>query len=74
MYLTEEQVLAFLTAIQAPTFLVRGESGYLLKREFMAKRYRQVANLTVQALSGGHHLHLENPEPVACALNGFFET
>ncbi|MEE4378608.1 MAG: alpha/beta fold hydrolase, partial [Candidatus Competibacteraceae bacterium] len=27
MYLTEEQVLAFLTAIQAPTFLVRGESG-----------------------------------------------
>ncbi|NJN48271.1 MAG: alpha/beta hydrolase [Candidatus Competibacteraceae bacterium] len=74
IYLTEEQVLAFLGAIQAPTFLVRGESGYLLKREFMAKRYHQVANLTVKALPGGHHLHLENPEPVAHALNGFFET
>jgi len=74
IYLTEEQVLAFLTGIQAPTFLVRGESGYLLKREFMAKRYRQVADLTVKVLTGGHHLHLENPEPVASVLNDFFKT
>jgi pimeloyl-ACP methyl ester carboxylesterase len=72
VYLTEEQVLAFLAAIRAPTLLLRGEAGYLVKRAFMAKRFRQVPQLQIKVLPGGHHLHLEEPAPVANALAGFF--
>lgn len=71
IYLTEEQVLAFLGHIQAPTLLIRAESGYLARRDYMARRYEQVPKLEVEILPGGHHLHLEDPEPVARILTGF---
>ncbi len=72
LYLTEEQVLAFLTRITAPTVLIGGESGLLVSRPLMRQRYAQVSRLEVKFLPGGHHLHLEDPEPVARILNDFF--
>lgn len=73
LYLMEEQVLAYLAAIKAPTLLIRGEQGYLRQRKFMEKRHAQVAQLRIQDLPGGHHLHLEQPEPVAQVLAKFFD-
>lgn len=71
LYLTEEQIGAFLRAIQAPTLLIQGTTGYVVKRRHLAHRTTQVARLTVRMLAGGHHLHLDDPEPVAAALQEF---
>lgn len=72
LYLTEEQVLAYLARIRAPALLIRGESGYLARREYMAKRYICVPQLEVKELAGSHHLHLEQPVPVSQPLTRFF--
>lgn len=72
LYLTEEQVLAYLARIKAPCLVICGEAGYLRRRAHMAERYARVRKLEVQMMPGGHHLHLENPEPVAQVLSGFF--
>lgn len=72
IYLTEEQVLAFMNQIKAPTQLILGESGYLVKRELMAERYARIAQLEITVLSGGHHLHLEDPAATARVLASFF--
>jgi pimeloyl-ACP methyl ester carboxylesterase len=72
VYLCEEQVLAFLAAIQAPTLLIQAESGYLVKRKTTAKRQQQVRHLKCKVLAGNHHLHLEDPAPTAAALREFF--
>ncbi len=74
LYLTEEQVLAFLAHIEAPTLLICGESGYLVKREFMAERYKRVPQLELKMLPGGHHLHMETPESTAHVLAQFFRS
>lgn len=73
LYLTEEQVLAFLDHIRSPGLLIRAESGYLARRDYMTERYAQVPRLEVRDLSGGHHLHLEDAEPVARVLAGFLQ-
>lgn len=70
-YLTEEQVRALLTAIRAPTLLVRARDGFLRKRLSQAGRLSTVPVLDVVELPGGHHLHLEDPEPVAEVLRGW---
>ncbi|MDX1653872.1 MAG: alpha/beta hydrolase [Candidatus Competibacteraceae bacterium] len=71
LYLVEEQVLAFLNRILAPTLLINAEDGYLAQREHMIRRYRQVENLHIRWLPGGHHLHLEDPQPCARLLGPF---
>ena len=71
-YLTEEQVLAFLSAIRAPTLLIQAESGYWVHREILARRLQQLPQLCLKMLLGGHHLHLDDPEPVAAVIADFF--
>lgn len=73
LYLTEEQVLAFLGQIRSPSLLIHAESGYLARRDYMARRYEQVPKLEVKILPGGHHLHLEDPELVARILTEFLK-
>lgn len=69
---TEEQYLSFLAAIAAPTLLVFADppTPYLhgrdAERRIEALRPRQLLRLP-----GNHHLHLENPAPVAAAVAAF---
>jgi pimeloyl-ACP methyl ester carboxylesterase len=69
---TEEQILAMLRGITAPTFLVlaQPEAPYL-PRETMQRRIDQVANIDVRRVAGGHHLHLENPKPIVDLIDAF---
>ncbi len=70
--LTERQALAFLAAIRAPTLLVRASDGLLPSEDAgLGRRIEQIADLEVADLAGNHHLHLEDPEPVAKRLNAF---
>jgi len=72
-YYSEAQVLAFLAAIRAPTLLIRASQGYLVQREIMPARYRQVPGLELHDLPGGHHLHLEDPAPSGALLRAFLQ-
>jgi pimeloyl-ACP methyl ester carboxylesterase len=69
---TEEQVLAVLREIRAPTGLIlaQPEQPYM-PRAAMDNRIVQVAGIEVTRLAGTHHLHMENAQPVADALLNF---
>lgn len=72
LYLSEEQILAYMERVQAPALLICGADGYLVKRDYMQERYARIADLTVKIVPGGHHPHLEDPEPCAGLLARFF--
>lgn len=69
---TEEQVQVALRGIGARTLLVlaQPEQPYL-QREMIERRIAQVSDIQVHRLAGSHHLHLEDPQPVAAALLEF---
>jgi|SRR5579884_94538 pimeloyl-ACP methyl ester carboxylesterase len=69
---TEEQILSVLRGIAAPTLLVLAEPpAPFLAAELMDRRIAQVARIAVRRLPGSHHLHLEDPLPVATAIREF---
>ena len=72
LYLSEPQILAYMEQIVAPALLICGADGYLVKRAYMQERYARIVDLTVKILPGGHHPHLEDPEPCAHLLAPFF--
>lgn len=72
LYLTEPQILAYMERIDVPALLICGADGYLVKRAYMQERYARIADLSVHILPGGHHPHLEDPEPCARLLRPFF--
>ena len=69
---SEDQILAILRGIRAPTLLLlaQPEAPYL-SRETMEHRIAQVADIRALRLPGSHHLHLEDPQPVAAAIRDF---
>lgn len=71
--LTEEQVLAYLTAIEAPTLLIAAADGYLPSESAtLARRLTALSDARVHRLPGHHHLHLDDPAPTANLLDAFF--
>jgi pimeloyl-ACP methyl ester carboxylesterase len=70
-HFTNELMLAYLRAIQAPTLLITGDNGILHKRSYFTSRCNAITRLQIVNLPGGHHLHLENPAPVANTIAEF---
>jgi pimeloyl-ACP methyl ester carboxylesterase len=72
--LTEEQLAAVLPAIVAPTLLVLAQPhAPYLQPAVMKARVALVPDIDVVHLAGTHHLHLEDPAPVAAVLNRFLQ-
>jgi pimeloyl-ACP methyl ester carboxylesterase len=68
---TEEQVVAFLRAIDCPVLAVRASRGWPFPPDVIAARSAVVPDLRVVAVEGGHHVHLTHPERVAGPLGEF---
>jgi pimeloyl-ACP methyl ester carboxylesterase len=70
---TEEQIVAMLSAIRAPTLMILAEpaTSYLPDAR-MAARAAVVTGIEVVRLPGGHHLHLEDAAGVANAIENFW--
>jgi pimeloyl-ACP methyl ester carboxylesterase len=68
---TEEQVLAFLAAIDCPVLAVRARSGWPFPPDEMERRLAAIPDLTRVEVEGGHHVHLTHPERVAPAALEF---
>ena len=73
LYMTEQQVLAFLRSITAPTLLVRSSNG-LINRFKPNQRIASIPGISVVELPGGHHLHMDNPFPVVKEIQNFHMT
>jgi len=68
---TEDQVLAFLAAIDCPVLAVRASDGWPVPEEPMARRMAAIGNLTRVEVEGGHHVHLTHPDRVAPVIIEF---
>ena len=69
---SEDQVLAILAGVRAPTLFVLAEPMAMpIPEAAMLARAAQIPNLELVRLRGNHHLHLEEAEPVAQALLDF---
>ena len=69
---TEDQVLAILAGVRAPTLFVLAEPMAMpIAEATMLARAAQIPNLTLVRLPGNHHLHLEDAQPVANAIVQF---
>jgi len=73
---TEPQVLALLHGIEARTLLIVAPDSLVkpVSEEAMIARIAAVAKVELRELTGGHHLHLENPEPVGRAIVAFLHS
>ncbi|MEZ4382129.1 MAG: alpha/beta hydrolase [Nannocystaceae bacterium] len=69
--LSETQICAFLGAITCPARLVVADRGWSVDPELAAARQACVRDLEIVRLSGGHHVHLEDPDAVAAAFAPF---
>ncbi len=70
---TEEQVLAFLAAIDCPVLAIRAASGWPVPEEQMNTRLNAIPDVTRVEVEGGHHVHLTHPERVAPEVRGFLD-
>jgi pimeloyl-ACP methyl ester carboxylesterase len=70
----EVQILNVLSGIRAVTLLLlaQPEQPYL-QREMIDRRIALVADIEVRRLAGTHHLHLEDPQPVAAEILAFVQ-
>jgi pimeloyl-ACP methyl ester carboxylesterase len=69
--MTESQAEAFMGNIQCPMLVITGDHGYESMRTILQNRLDWVENLTVAECEGYHHLHMDNPQPVAEKIVGF---
>jgi pimeloyl-ACP methyl ester carboxylesterase len=70
--LTEAQILAYLAGIRCPSLLLRADPAPpYFTDELMQRRRAAVPQLEDLRIKGSHHLHLEDPAPVAAAISAF---
>ncbi|MDZ4348400.1 MAG: alpha/beta hydrolase [Xanthomonadaceae bacterium] len=68
----EATVRAWLAGIECPTLLIAAaQSQPYFTPELRDARLASVPDIAVTVLPGGHHLHMETPEPVAAQLQAF---
>ena len=71
---TEDQVLAILSGVQAPTLFVLAEPMAMqIPESLMLARAAQMPNATLVRLPGNHHLHLEDAQAVAKVIADFLD-
>lgn len=71
LYMTQQQVLSFFHQISAPSLLIRPDKGWPFDPELIDERIKAMKTLQVLDVSGGHHIHLENPERIAQTIQQF---
>ncbi len=72
LMLSEEHVLAILGRVQCPALLVCATKGMGKMLDALKSRKDAFRQLQVAHVDGGHHVHLDDPEPVAEVVREFF--
>jgi pimeloyl-ACP methyl ester carboxylesterase len=69
--ITESQAEAFMRNIICPMLVIMGDQGFESMKKALSQRVTWVANLQVAECNGHHHLHMDDPIPVAKHINDF---
>ncbi len=72
--MSDEEVIAILKNISAPTLFVRPLEGYPYPEELMQRRLHALKNLQYTCTPGGHHAHCDRPKENATILSNFYAT
>lgn len=73
MMLTDEQLQAILRHFKTDCLLIFAKQGILHEYQGFSFQRERFPNVRLVELEGGHHVHLDHPEPVAKVLAEFFE-
>lgn len=68
---SEDQCLAYLKAVEQPTLFLKAEESILRMRETLERREQAINDLTIVNCPGAHHMHMDQPVPVAKAIRHF---
>lgn len=71
LYLDEAQARAILMTIKCPVQMIMASDGLIAARANTVGRIEAMTTLTVEKMTGGHHLHMDDPEPVAAVVVPF---
>ncbi len=73
MRLTESQVLAILSNIEANCLVIEADNGLLQQQnsEHFDLRKQKIKSLQIITLAGGHHIHLEKSTEIAKLIQDF---
>jgi pimeloyl-ACP methyl ester carboxylesterase len=71
LYMSEDQVNAFLDHITAPVLLIVGESGFMGGRDYLKSRCERIKKLKIITVAGGHYPHMDKAGAVAELISEF---
>jgi pimeloyl-ACP methyl ester carboxylesterase len=71
LYMSEDQINAFLDQITAPVLLIVGESGFIGVRDYLKGRCERIKKLKISSVPGGHYPHMDNTGAVADLISEF---
>jgi len=71
IYLSEAQIQDILGEVYAPTLIVRAHDGLLTNTDLVSARCRCLVKASLIDLPGHHHVHLDDPQPVAFNITEF---
>ena len=69
--LTEAQVIPFLSSVTCPVQLFAAEGGFGSQFEGAKARLAALKDLRLERVPGGHHVHMDDPKPLASAIAAF---
>lgn len=68
---TEEQVIEFIKQIECPTLMLMAKNGFPGLYELAQHRAKHLQRLEYHDVNGGHHVHMDNPKPLANKIMAF---
>lgn len=67
----EDELRRMFAAINVPICLVRASHGITYTKNLFQERAACIKNLVVHKVDGGHHVHMDNPAPVAAIISQY---
>jgi pimeloyl-ACP methyl ester carboxylesterase len=69
-----DMIKALLLGIECPTCVIFGEEGILKGNAYAMDAAMTIKNHFIHTIPGNHHLHMDNPEPVAKIIREFLNS
>ena len=67
----EDELRVMLRSLVAPVCLIRAKQGVPYPESTFHERAAAVKKLSIHEVEGGHHIHMDNPAPVAKIISQF---
>lgn len=69
----EDELRGMFNVIETPVCLIRASKGVAYPENIFVSRAQSIRELTIHEVQGGHHVHMDNPAPVAKIISQFLD-